>query len=190
MTGLTGRAAALLACSLMVVLVPACGSGSDPEATEGTASSSAGAPPAAAAPSDSRLPEGTYRTPELTREQLLAAGVTAGLTQAQAEQALAVDGIEQTATFALKLEGGRWTQFYSYDGGAEASTFRATYQVEDDGTVVTNEECCGETIFAYALEGDAIRLSFKNADPQQLCQGDAGCWMGFIVWESAPFSRV
>jgi hypothetical protein len=190
MTSFTPRAAALLACSFIVVLVTACGSGSDPEPTEGVASGSAAATPAAAAPSESLLPEGTYRTPELSREQLLARGKKAGLTQAQAEQALAQDGIEQTAVFAVKLEGGQFAQFYSYDGGAEGIGSRGTYEVMGDSTFVTTEECCGETVFEYALEGAAIRLGFKNADPQELCEGDAGCWMGFLVWESSPFSRA
>jgi hypothetical protein len=48
----------------------------------------------------------------------------------------------------------------------------------------------GETVFEYALEGDAIRISFKNVDPQQLCQHDAKCAGGVLVWQSAPFSRV
>jgi hypothetical protein len=190
MTSFTRRTVAAVACSLIVVLVTACGSGSNPEPTEGVASGSAAATPAVAVPSDSLIPEGTYRTPELTRKQLLASGKKAGLTQAQVEQALAQDGVGQTAAFAVKLEGGQFTQFYSYDGGAEAIGSRGTYEVMGDSTVVTTEECCGETAFEYALEGDALRLGFKNADPQQLCQGEAGCWMGFIVWESAPFSRA
>jgi hypothetical protein len=140
--------------------------------------------------SDPRLPEGTYRTPELTREQLLAAGANAGLTEAQAEQALARDGIEKTATFALKIESGQWTQFYSYDGGPEGSGFRATYEVIDDDTVVTTEECCGESSFGFALEGDALRLTVKTPTDPQMCQDDPDCWAGFIVWESAPFNRV
>jgi hypothetical protein len=55
--------------------------------------------------------------------------------------------------------------------------------------VVTEPEG-GETVFEYALEGDAIRISFKNPDQQQLCQHDARCAGGVLVWQSAPFSRV
>jgi hypothetical protein len=55
--------------------------------------------------------------------------------------------------------------------------------------VVTEPEG-DETVFEYALQGDAIRISFKNADQQQLCQHDAKCAGGVIVWQSAPFSRV
>lgn len=69
----------------------------------------------AAAPSDSLLPEGTYRTPELTRKQLIATAVKAGFTRAQAEQSLARERINQTATFTLTLERGQWTQSFNYD---------------------------------------------------------------------------
>jgi hypothetical protein len=185
------RSAALLGCSLIFAFVTACGSGSDSQPTESTASASAATTRAAAAPSDSPLPDGTYRTPELTREQLIAAGVKAGFTRAQAEQGLARDRINQTATFTLKIERGQWTQSYAYDGIREGIGFEATYKVMDHSTVVVTETWSGdETVFDYVLEGDAIRIRFKNPDPQQMCQGDTKCPMGFIVWESAPFSRV
>ena len=152
----------------------------------------AGSPAAtpSAAPSDSLLPEGTYRTPELTREQLIAAAVKAGFTRAQAEQALARERINQTATFTLKLERGQWTQSFTYDRSREGIGFEATYKVIDRSTVVVTEPEGDETVFDYALEGDAIRISFKNADSQQMCRADAKCPMGFMVWESAPFRRV
>src|SRR5215218_7572992 len=137
-------------------------------------------PPTAAA-TDSLLPEGTYRTPELTREQLIAAAVKRGFTQAQAKQALASDPINQTATFTLTLERGQWTQSFTYDGIRKGVSFEATYKVIDHSTVVVTEPGGGETVFEYALEGDAIRISFKNADPQQMCQHDAKCPMGIIV---------
>jgi hypothetical protein len=144
----------------------------------------------AATPSDSVIPEGTYRTPELTREQLIAAAVKRGFTRAQAEQALARDRINQTATFTLTLQRGQWIQSFSYDGIREGVGFEATYKVIDHSTVVVTEPGGDETVFEYALQGDAIRISFKNTDPQQMCQRDTKCPLGFIVWESAPFSRV
>jgi hypothetical protein len=117
----------------------------------------------------SLLPEGTYRTPELTREQLIAAAVKRGFTRAQAQQALAADRINQTATFTLTIERGQWTQSFNYDRIREGIGFEATYKVIDHSTVVVTEPGGDETVFAYALEGNAIRISFKNADPQQLC---------------------
>jgi hypothetical protein len=142
------------------------------------------------APSAALLPEGTYRTPELTREQLIAAAVKRGFTRTQAQQALARDRINETATFTLTLERGQWTQSFTYDGIREGVDFEGTYKVIDHSTVVVTEPGRGQTVFEYALEGDAIRISFKNADRQQLCQNDAKCPMGLIVWESAPFHRV
>ena len=129
----------------------------------------------AAAPSDSLLPEGTYRTPELTRKQLIATAVKAGFTRAQAEQSLARERINQTATFTPTLERGQWTQSFNYDRIREGVGFEATYKVIDQSTVVVTEPEGDETVFEYALEGDAIRISFKNVDPQQLCQHDAKC---------------
>jgi hypothetical protein len=190
MARLTRRAAALLGCSLIFAVVTACGIGSDLEPTRGTASAAAARTRAAAAPSDSLLPDGTYQTPELTREQLLASAMKAGFTRTQAEQALALERIKQSAIFTLTLERGMWTQSFTYDRSREGIGFEATYKVIDHSTVVVTEPEGDETVFEYALEGDAIRISFKNTDPQKMCHDDAKCPMGFMVWESAPFSRV
>jgi hypothetical protein len=84
---------------------------------------------------------------------------------------LARECINQTATFTLTLERGQWTQSFNF-------------------TVVVTEPEGDETVFEYALEGDAIRISFKNTDPQQMCRGDAKCAGGVIVWQSAPYIRV
>jgi hypothetical protein len=139
MARLSGRAAALLGCLLIFAFVTACGSGSGPEPTEGTVSAGAGATSPAAAASDSLLREGTYRTPELTRKQLIAAAVKAGFTRAQAEQALARDRINQTATFTLTIEHGQWTQSFNYDRIREGVGFEATYKVIDHSTVLVTE---------------------------------------------------
>jgi hypothetical protein len=151
--------------------------------------SPAATPPTAAA-TDSLLPEGTYRTPELTREQLIAAAVKRGFTRTQAQHALALERINQTATFTLTLERGQWTQSFNYDRIREEIGFEATYKVIDRNTVVVTEPGGDETVFKYTMEGDAIRISFKNVDPQQMCQGDPKCPMGFMVWESAQFRRA
>jgi hypothetical protein len=81
-------------------------------------------------------------------------------------------------------------QSFNYDRIREGVGFEATYKVIDQNTVVVTEPEGDETVFEYALEGDAIRISFKNVDPQQLCQHDAKCAGGVILRQSAPFSRV
>jgi hypothetical protein len=190
MTRLTRRALGLLGSFVIFTLVSACGGASNAGLTESSASAPAAAPQAAAAPIDSLLPAGTYRTPELTREQLIATAVQAGFTRAQAEQALTLERIKHTATFTLTLERGTWTQSFSYDGTRDGVGFEATYKVSDDSTVVVTEPDGYQTIFEYELHGDAIRISFKDPDPIQMCHRDAKCPMGIMVWQSAPFSRI
>ena len=187
MARLTRRAVVLLVCSLIFDVLTACGSGSDPKPTESTSPATT---EAAAVPAGSLLPEGIYRTPELTRKQLIATAVKAGFTRAQAEQSVARERINQTATFTLMLEHGQWTQSFNYDRVREGLGFEATYKVIDDSTVVVTEPEGDETVFKYALEGDAIRIRFMNVDPKQLCQHDPKCAGGVIVWQSAPFTRV
>jgi hypothetical protein len=140
MARLTRRATVLLGCSLILAFVTACGIGSDPKPADRKHRvrlryNNTGA----AAPSDSLLPEGTYRTPELTRKQLIATAVKAGFTRARAEQSLARERINQTATFTLTLERGQWTQSFSYDRIREGVGFEATYKVIDQNTVVVTE---------------------------------------------------
>lgn len=192
MTWLAPRRAALVASLLVPVLMVACASGSGPAAPS-VEPGSPSVTPSPAASGDPRLPEGTYRTADLTREQMVAAGSKAGLSRATVEEALARDGIRRTAAFALKIEGGRWTQFYSYDGSAEASGFRATYEVVDDETVVTTEECCGRTTFTYVVAGDALRIRWAKDDHHpdpEACRASPDCAVGLLVWQSAPFRRV
>jgi hypothetical protein len=112
------------------------------------------------------------------------------LTRKQLIATAARERINQTATFTLTLERGQWTQSFNYDRIREGVGFEATYKVIDQNTVVVTEPEGDETVFEYALQGDAIRISFKNADQQQLCQHDAKCAGGVIVWQSPPFSRV
>jgi hypothetical protein len=91
------------------------------------------------------------------------------LTRKQLIATAARERINQTATFTLTLERGQWTQSFNYDRIREGVGFEATYKVIDQNTVVVTEPEGDETVFEYALEGDAIRISFKNVDPQQLC---------------------
>ena len=59
------------------------------------------------------IPEGIYRTPELTRDQLFAAGVAAGFAEADVIAFLDADGIVDTASVRLRFADGGWTQLYA-----------------------------------------------------------------------------
>jgi TRAP-type C4-dicarboxylate transport system substrate-binding protein len=131
-------------------------------------------------------PEGTYRTATLTREQLIKAGITAGMTPAQAETV--VRGIASfPVAYVMKFEAGHWVQSETADGRTSLGS-NGTYTA-DAHTLKISEPCCGETVFDYTLSGDALTLRFKDADPRN-CQADGDCLGGFLVFESAPFVRV
>ena len=193
MTRFAWRTTAALAWSMMLMLGCACAADPGQAGPNVTPSDPGSAPAVTAAPGDSRLPDGTYRTPQLTRAELMTAGKRAGLSPAQVQEVLDRESIAETAAFALKVDNGQWTQFSSYDRGAEAIGFRATYEVVDDDTVVTTEECCGRSTFSYTLDGDSLRISWVRDEvvaDRQACLDDAECPGGLVVWESAPFSRI
>ena len=91
---------------------------------------------AADASPDARPPEGIYRTAELTREQLLAAGVAAGFADEDVAAFLDRDGVERTEIIGLRLAGGGLTVLLQIDGGPEEVGLRATYEVVDDHTLI------------------------------------------------------
>ena len=131
---------------------------------------------------DSLLPEGTYRTPELTREQLIAAAVKRGFTRKQAEQALALERINQTATFTLTLERGQWTQSFAYDGIREGIGFLATYNVIDHSTVVVTERgatrLSSSTRWREMRSGSVSRTPIHNKCAKQTPNARWASWSG------------
>jgi hypothetical protein len=130
------------------------------------------------------LPEGTYRTPELTREQLAAAALEAGFTEEDIDAFLDADGIEGTVQFALQLAAGGWTQRYAYDGGDEDVGWRGTYVVVDEDTVIATDPC-GPITYDYRIEGDELTLDMVD----DRCDGGVGELIAqTIIFESSPFT--
>lgn len=166
----------VLVATAAALLVASCGGDSKEPAAPGSPSTGM------------QLPDGTYSTGELSRERLMRAGAEAGFTRAQVETALAGDSIGQVATFTLMLQDDRWRQLYDY-GHDRGVGLSATYQVVDDKTLVINETCCGKSTFEYALDGDALTLRF-GADMRAACPGDASCVMGYVVFQSGPFTKI
>ncbi|MGH9136951.1 MAG: TRAP transporter substrate-binding protein [Acidimicrobiales bacterium] len=145
----------------------------------------------AAASVDELLPEGTYRTGEVTRDELIATGVAAGFDRADVEAFVDADGIETSATFGLRLADGGWIQLYSYDGGPEGVGWRGTYEVVDEDTVIATDPC-GPITYTYMLDGDELTLDM--IDDQ--CKGAGGdtdvgeLIAQTLIFETAPFIRV
>jgi hypothetical protein len=132
---------------------------------------------------DESLLEGVYRTPELTRDQLIAAGVAAGFAEADVIAFVDGDGIERSAVFGLRLAAHGWTQLYAYDGRTEDVGWRGSYEVVDGDTVVATDPC-GPITYHYALTGDQLTLDM--VDDQ--CQDGVGELIAqTIIFETASF---
>jgi hypothetical protein len=133
--------------------------------------------------SDPRLPDGEYRTAELTPDQLIDAAVANGLDQADAEAFVGGDGggIDDTARFGLRLADGWWTQLYSYDGGPYGIGSEGTFEVVDDDTVTTTVAGCD---FTYAFDGEQLTLDLVDDS----CSGEGDRIALTIIFGSAPLT--
>jgi hypothetical protein len=137
---------------------------------------------------DPRLPEGDYRTPELTRDQLIATGVAAGFAEddVQAMVDAALPQLEGTVTWGLRLADGAWTEYQMINAGPAEAGWRGTYEVLDEDTVVATDAVGedGTVTYTYHVDGEALTLDVVDTS-----SGDVG---GEIVWtvivEAAPFT--
>jgi hypothetical protein len=180
--------------AVTALLVASCGNGSGPDADPAPAPPPATSAAEETAAVDPRLPEGTYQTPELTVDQLVAAGVSAGFGEAAVEEFWTVDnGVSPDGhvVLTLKLESGRWTQFGSHDGGPDEIGWSGTYEVVDDDTVVATDPC-GAITYTYALRGDELTLDMIEDE----CEGYGGddpqdeLIAQTTIFETAPFTKV
>ena len=132
---------------------------------------------------DPRLPEGVYRTPELTRQQLVDAGVAAGYERTAVEAGLDNAGIE-TAVYGLRLGDGGWLQLAQSNGGPEDLAWRGTYQIIDDNTVIATETGTGcEITYDFKLDGQQLTLDVVN----DTC-GEIGLAIQTVMFEAAPLT--
>ena len=142
---------------------------------------------AADASPDARLPEGIYRTRELTREQLLAAGVAAGFAEEDVAAYLDRDGVERTEIIGLRLAGGGLTLLLQIDGGPEEVGARATYEVVDDHTLIaTDPSCGGRPPSSTPSTGRSSPSTWsRTSAPARVGERIAGT----LLFESFPFTR-
>jgi hypothetical protein len=133
------------------------------------------------------IPEGVYRTPELTVDQLRQTALDAGFAEDDVDAFF--EGAVGTTVFGLRLADGGWTQLYSNDGGPEGVGWRGTYEVIDDDTVVATDPC-GPITYTYSLEGEQLTLDM--IDDQ--CTGAGGdteiveLIAQTTIFETAPFT--
>jgi hypothetical protein len=152
---------------------------------------SEGADTTVPAGSDPQLPEGDYRTPELTRDQLVAAGVNAGFAEndVQAWLDAALPGFEGTIAWGLRLGDGAWSQYQIVNAGPLEIGSRGTYELVDDDTMIATEAppySC-RTTSSYELDGQQLRLDVINSTCPDGSGPDNLLVLTFI-FETAPFT--
>ena len=135
--------------------------------------------------SSAGIPEGVYRTAELTRGQLLATGIEAGFAEADVVTFLDGDGMVETATLGVRLADGGWSLLYAYNGEPEAVGWRGTYEVVDEDTVIATDPC-GAITYTYGLDGDELTLDMVD---DQCDDGVYELIAQTVLYESAPFVK-
>jgi hypothetical protein len=173
------RATVIAALSLTLA---ACGGGTP----EGPAA------PAATSPSPETHPlEGTWRSSEVTVEDLWAAGEALGLSRSQTEAVFwGPASTSLPRTFQIAIEDGQWVQTELDPDGTEAFGWGGTYEIVDDTTVVATDPC-GAITYEYAVDGDALTIDMVDDE----CGGESGSREGellaqTLIYESSPFTRT
>ena len=132
---------------------------------------------------DPRLPEGVYRTPELTADQVRAAALAAGFAEDDVNAFVPDEG---TAVWGLRLANGGWTQYESIDGVPEEAGWRGTYEIVDDDTVVATDPGAVIT-YDYSFDGEQLTLDVVEIQCTEECPAEE--WIiQTIIFESAPFT--
>jgi hypothetical protein len=135
---------------------------------------------------DPRLPDGDYRTPEVTRDQLVAAAVDAGFPEEEVQSWLdaALPGFEGTLAFGLRIADGNWSQYQIVNGGLAEVGSQGTYEIIDNDTMTATElppHACQVT-YTYKLDGEQLTIDAVDA-----CNEDLLLVITFI-YEAAPFT--
>jgi TRAP-type C4-dicarboxylate transport system substrate-binding protein len=131
------------------------------------------------------LPEGTYRSGEVTRDELVATGVAAGFSAEEAEAFLDdVDELQDYVEISHRLEDGEWTSTVSFDTGIEDEPARGPYEVVDENTVVA-PGFCGPVTLGYAIDGDSLTFEVIEDQCDEIDQ-----FFHVLNFELAPFIRV
>ena len=124
--------------------------------------------------------EGTWRTPEKTQADLVAAARATGCSEEEIDSFLA-GYTATTFVSTLRFEGGSFGEFQSYDGGPDVPGSDGTYRLED-GQLILIEPGHGDMTLDYELEGDQLTLRLQDFD----CGIDL---YPAIIFEGAPFTR-
>jgi hypothetical protein len=141
--------------------------------------------------SDERLPDGSYRTPLLTIDDLAAALEARGIDQDTIDTVVSAMP-DDPYTITYTFQAGSFVQLQDVDGREDVGS-SGTYRVIDDSHLEVNEPCCGASVFRFSLDGDTLtlRVDIPDEDVQAFCRAEPVDCGGFVrVVEAGRFTRV
>ena len=130
----------------------------------GFGSAAASSPPT----EDVLLPEGTYSSGEVSRDELVATGIAAGFSAEEAEAFLGDVPFNESVELSHWLDNGMWTSVVRFDTGVEDTPARGPYEVVDEATVIAPGICGGRVTLGYVIEDDAVTFDVIDDDCDDL----------------------
>jgi TRAP-type C4-dicarboxylate transport system substrate-binding protein len=145
----------------------------------------------AASGSDERLPDGSYRTPLLTTDDLVAALQSRGIDQDTIDSVVAATA-DAPWTITYTFQAGSFVQLQDVNGREDVGS-SGTYRVIDESHLEVNEPCCGTSVIRFTLEGDTLTLRADIPDEaiQGFCRAEPmECGAFLSVVEASSFTRL
>lgn len=172
---------------ILCLILTACGGTGD-----GSGDAAPDRSPSASVMTDTEGLEGTWRSGEVTIQDLYAAGRSLGLSRSETRAEFWGPLSELPLTFQVAIQDGRWFQTQVNEGGVEEFGWDGTYEVVDETTVVATDPC-GSITYRYELEGDILTVDMLEGKNE--CAGAGGQGVGellaqTLIYESTPFTRV
>jgi hypothetical protein len=145
-----------LALAALVALVACTPTGSPPGQAEVTTSPTTSAAPASTSQSPDSL-EGTWRTPVMDRDTIVAHLSERGFSQGDIDVFLGNGSIDESLELALRIEAGNVGILMAIDGAPPEVATAGTYELEPPAGLVWTEtglDC--QANVQYALDGDSL----------------------------------
>ena len=132
------------------------------------------------------LPDGTYRTPPLTRADIVSTLRSAGVADADIQGLEVATTADEPLVFSLLVDGDRW-QFASTQGqGSPVVLNERTYRPVDIDTI-TASDANNTVTFDYQLDGDTLTISVVAVAGDQ---SSASLPLLIALYQTAPFTRA
>ena len=172
-----------VATAVTMLLLAACGGNEgEPPADASDASSPAGvASPSEAPTEESPFPDGSYRSPTYTEDDIRA------IVPDKLEDAVLENELEggDAITWTFEFADGAFAWNYEVEGVDAGVGLSGTYSATENTISLADEEgaCCIEA--GWELAGDELRLTLDHFFPDQVVNGVPAKWYGTYIMSEA-----